>query len=70
MVRTATNPLGRALPLAAAPMAGGATTPRLATAVSEAGAFVFLTSGSQTPEAAGDPHGVHLWAGTGFRSGY
>lgn len=43
--------LGTALPLAAAPMAGGPTTPALATAVSGAGAFAFLAGGYRTPEA-------------------
>ena len=45
------NPLASALPLAAAPMAGGPTTVRLATAVAEAGAFAFLAAGYKTPEA-------------------
>ena len=51
MTRTAPNPLGSPLPLAAAPMAGGPTTPRLAAAVAEAGAFAFLAGGYKTPEA-------------------
>src|SRR3954462_8384262 len=45
------NPLGGALPLAAAPMAGGPSTPKLAAAVKQAGAFAFLAGGSPTPEA-------------------
>jgi nitronate monooxygenase len=51
MARTASDPLGSPLPLAAAPMAGGPTTPRLAAAVAEAGAFAFLAGGYKTPEA-------------------
>lgn len=51
MKHTASNPLGSPLPLAAAPMAGGPTTPRLAAAVAEAGAFAFLAGGYKTPEA-------------------
>jgi nitronate monooxygenase len=51
MARTAPNPLSSPLPLAAAPMAGGPTTPRLAAAVGEAGAFAFLAGGYKTPEA-------------------
>jgi NAD(P)H-dependent flavin oxidoreductase YrpB (nitropropane dioxygenase family) len=37
--------LGSELPLAAAPMAGGASTPRLTAAVSAAGAFAFVPGG-------------------------
>ncbi|GAB4006253.1 nitronate monooxygenase [Nocardioides ultimimeridianus] len=43
--------LGTDLPLVAAPMAGGATTPELVAAVSGAGAFGFLAAGYQTAEA-------------------
>jgi len=43
--------LGSELPLVAAPMAGGATTPALAAAVADAGAFPFLAGGYQSPEA-------------------
>jgi len=50
MTRSA-NLLGSALPLAAAPMAGGPTTVQLATAVAEAGAFAFLAAGYKAPEA-------------------
>ena len=74
MARTASNPLGSSLPLAAAPMAGGATTPRLAAAVTEAGAFAFLAGGYKTPEAlaaeiaeirrTGAAFGVNLFAPT------
>ena len=69
---TATNPLGSPLPLAAAPMAGGATTVALATAVLDAGAFAFLAAGYKTPEVlaaeiaavrhAGAAFGVNLFA--------
>jgi nitronate monooxygenase len=45
------NPLGSSLPLVAAPMAGGPTTVRLATAATDAGAFAFLAGGYKTPEA-------------------
>jgi nitronate monooxygenase len=44
------NPLESALPLAAAPMAGGATTVRLASAVTATGAFAFLAGGYKTVE--------------------
>jgi NAD(P)H-dependent flavin oxidoreductase YrpB (nitropropane dioxygenase family) len=44
-----TNPLGSALPLAAAPMAGGPSTPALVAAVTEAGGFGFLAGGYKTP---------------------
>src|SRR5688572_11478122 len=53
MARTAPNPLGSPLPLSAAPMAGGPTTPGLAAAVAEAGAFAFLAGGYKTAEALG-----------------
>ena len=53
MKHTAPDPLGSPLPLAAAPMAGGPTTPRLAAAVAEAGAFPFLAGGYKTAEAMG-----------------
>ena len=64
MKHTAPNPLGSPLPLAAAPMAGGPTTPRLAAAVAEAGACAFLAGGYKTPEALAPeiaqvrPHGA------------
>ena len=47
--RTAPNPLDSPLPLAAAPMAGGPTTSRLAAAVTEAAAFPFLAGGYKPP---------------------
>ena len=66
------NPLGSSLPLAAAPMAGGPTTVRLATAVGQAGAFAFLAGGYKAPDAlaaeiaelrrAGGAFGVNLFA--------
>ena len=43
--------LGSRLPLVAAPMAGGPSTPRLARAVAEAGAFAFLAGGYKTADA-------------------
>jgi NAD(P)H-dependent flavin oxidoreductase YrpB (nitropropane dioxygenase family) len=43
--------LGTPLSLAAAPMAGGPTTTRLAAAVADAGAFAFLAGGYKTPDA-------------------
>jgi len=72
MARAAPNPLASPLPLAAAPMAGGPSTPRLAAAVAEAGAFPFLAGGYKTPEAlaveiaavraSGGAFGVNLFA--------
>jgi len=43
--------LGSELPIAAAPMAGGATTPALVRAVTDAGGFAFLAAGYKTPDA-------------------
>jgi len=43
--------LDSSLPLVAAPMAGGPSTPELARAVSAAGAFPFLAGGNLTPDA-------------------
>lgn len=62
--------LGR--PVVQAPMAGGASTPELAAAVSEAGGLGFLAAGYKTPEAmyeeikqlrslTGRPFGVNLF---------
>jgi nitronate monooxygenase len=42
--------LGTALPLVAAPMAGGPTTVRLARAAADAGAFAFLAAGYKTAD--------------------
>ncbi|MEV6281323.1 nitronate monooxygenase [Kribbella sp. NPDC051770] len=57
-----------ALPVIGAPMAGGATTPALVSAVSAAGGFGFLAGGYKTPEALGAemasvevPFGVNLF---------
>ena len=68
----ASSLLGSALPFVAAPMAGGATTPALATAVADVGGFPFLAGGYKTPEAlatelaelrqTGRPYGVNLFA--------
>jgi nitronate monooxygenase len=45
-----TGPLGTRLPLVAAPMAGGGSSPALVKAASEAGAFAFLPGGYRSPE--------------------
>lgn len=68
----AASPLDSPLPLVAAPMAGGASTVRLAAAVAAAGAFPFLAAGYKTPaamageiaelRARGVPFGVNLFA--------
>ena len=47
----APNVLGSELPLAAAPMAGGPSTPQLTAAVSAAGAFAFVPAGYQSTQA-------------------
>lgn len=64
--------LGTALPLVAAPMAGGPSTVRLATAVAGAGAFPVLAGAYRAPDdlaadiaqlrATGAPFGVNLFA--------
>jgi nitronate monooxygenase len=64
--------LGADVPVLAAPMAGGPTTPRLVTAAARAGSLGFLPGGYKTPEAlAGEiakarsddvPFGVNLFA--------
>lgn len=66
-----TTLLGTDLPLAAAPMAGGATTLDLLAATTDAGAFAFLAGGYQEPDALADlvhrahqrahPFGVNLF---------
>ncbi len=43
--------LGSDLPVCAAPMAGGVTTPALIEAVTDAGGFAFLPAGYRTPDA-------------------
>ncbi|WP_408897333.1 nitronate monooxygenase [Nocardioides sp. R1-1] len=63
--------LDSALPLAAAPMAGGPSSPELAAAVTDAGAFAFVPAGYLSAEAfasdlaaahgAGRPFGVNLF---------
>lgn len=70
--RAVSSPLDSRLPLAAAPMSGGASTVRLAAAVAAAGAFGFLAGGYKTPDAMaaeiaelrayGAPFGVNLFA--------
>ena len=40
-----------AIPIVGAPLAGGASTPALAAAVSEAGGLGFVATGYKTPEA-------------------
>ncbi|WP_253866406.1 nitronate monooxygenase [Micromonospora sp. WMMA2032] len=66
--------LGVDLPVVAAPMAGGPSTTRLATAVGTAGGFAFLAAGYRTPEAVaaeiaelragGHPFGVNVFVPT------
>ena len=64
--------LGLAIPLIAAPMAGGPSTPALVMAAARAGGIGFLAAGYQEPQAladqiaavrsAGAPYGVNLFA--------
>ncbi|GIH29705.1 oxidoreductase [Acrocarpospora phusangensis] len=64
--------MGVTLPLLAAPMAGGGSTPELVTAAAEAGGLGFIPAGYKTPAAfaeqiarvrtAGVPFGVNLFA--------
>lgn len=64
--------LGLSLPLIAAPMAGGATTPAMVIAAAHAGALGFLAAGYKTPQAleseiaavraASIPFGVNIFA--------
>ena len=64
--------LGLDIPLIAAPMAGGPSTPALVTAAARAGGLGFLAAGYKTPEAlagqiaevreAGVPFGVNVFA--------
>ncbi|MEY9938826.1 nitronate monooxygenase [Streptacidiphilus sp. MAP5-3] len=64
--------LGAALPIVAAPMAGGPTTPGLVVAAARAGGLGFLAAGYKTPEAVaeevaqvraeGVPFGVNVFA--------
>src|SRR5437016_4479305 len=71
-VTTLLDALGVSIPVIAAPMAGGPTTPELVVAASSAGSLGFLAGGYKTPEilaeqvgavrAAGAPFGVNLFA--------
>jgi nitronate monooxygenase len=64
--------LGLRIPIIAAPMAGGPTTPAMVIAAHSAGSFGFLAAGYKTPEAveadmstvrdAGIPFGVNVFA--------
>jgi len=65
----------RAIPIVGAPLAGGASTPALAAAVSEAGGLGFLAAGYKAPEAMAadiavlreltdEPFGVNVFAVT------
>lgn len=51
MARSVAKLLDSSVPLVAAPMSGGPTTTRLASAVTEAGAFAFLAGGYKTADA-------------------
>jgi len=72
MARGDVDLLSSPLPLAAAPMAGGPSSPALAAAVAAAGAFPFLAAGYKTTDAlaaeiaaardTGAPFGVNLFA--------
>jgi len=72
MVASPFTALGAALPVLAAPMAGGPTTPRLVTAAAKAGGLGFLAAGYKTADALaaeidqvrrdGVPFGVNLFA--------
>lgn len=69
--RTPLTPLGLSIPLIAAPMAGGATTPAMVIAAARAGGLGFLAAGYKTPQAmqaeidavraASIPFGVNLF---------
>lgn len=67
MPHTPAVPLpGLGIPLVAAPMAGGASTPALVTAAARAGAFGFLAGGYKSPAVLGEEMAVLRAAGTGF----
>lgn len=51
---SALSDIGLAIPVLAAPMAGGPSGPSLVTAVAEAGAIGFLAAGYKSPEALAD----------------
>src|SRR5690348_16685261 len=68
------------LPIVQAPLAGGASTPRLAAAVADAGGLGFLAAGYKTPDAlrgaiaelrsmSAAPFGVNIFAAPSLRSG-
>jgi nitronate monooxygenase len=70
---TRLHPASLRHPIVSAPMGGGASTPELAAAVSEAGGLGFLAAGYKTPEAVGEdiaavrsrtarPFGVNVFA--------
>jgi nitronate monooxygenase len=69
---TALSDLGLTIPVLAAPMAGGASTPALVTAAARAGGLGFLAAGYRTPQAMAEqiaavraqavPFGVNLFA--------
>ena len=69
---TLLDELGMTVPIVAAPMAGGPTTPALVMAGAAAGGIGFLAAGYKTPElfaeqiaavrSAGIPFGVNLFA--------
>ncbi|MCA2226255.1 nitronate monooxygenase [Nonomuraea aurantiaca] len=71
-MNSALTAIGLSVPVLAAPMAGGATTPRLVTAAAEAGGLGLLAGGYKRPEvlaqqiaevrAAAVPFGVNLFA--------
>jgi nitronate monooxygenase len=54
MTRTPLSELGLSLPLVAAPMAGGPTTPALVVAAARAGALGFLAGGYETAASLGE----------------
>jgi NAD(P)H-dependent flavin oxidoreductase YrpB (nitropropane dioxygenase family) len=72
LTKSTLSDLGVTLPVLAAPMAGGPTTPALVIAAAKAGSLGFLAAGYQTPEAfaaelaqvrsAGVPFAVNLFA--------
>jgi nitronate monooxygenase len=71
-MHSALTGLGLTLPVLAAPMAGGPSTPQLVVAAARAGSLGFLGGGYKTPDALGDqiaqvrsadvPFGVNLFA--------
>jgi NAD(P)H-dependent flavin oxidoreductase YrpB (nitropropane dioxygenase family) len=71
-MRSAVSDLGLTIPILAAPMAGGSTTPAMVTAAARAGGLGFLAAGYKTAQALADqltalraeavPFGVNLFA--------